>query len=150
MDTKQVAEELGTTSRILRVFLRSDHSTFVPVGSGSRYEFTERELPTLRKRFADWNRDGKPRPAQAKSDSDKTKTPSVAPDVQALQDSQVWAEEERLRMQQNKPTIAEELGDIRDPRVRDRALSDARAAEERLNLRLLAAGLHITQLGDKK
>jgi hypothetical protein len=44
MDTSEVAEKLGTTPRILRQFLRSPSSTFVAVGSGSRYDFTAKDL----------------------------------------------------------------------------------------------------------
>ena len=54
MDTKDVAQRIGTTPRTLRQFLRSAYSTFVPVGSGARYDFTERELPTISKRFREW------------------------------------------------------------------------------------------------
>ena len=51
MDTAKVAELLGTTARTLRVFIRSAHTTFVPVGSGARYDFTDREIPTLKKQL---------------------------------------------------------------------------------------------------
>lgn len=140
MDTSQVAEALGTTPRKLRVFLRSTHSTFVPVGSGARYEFTDRELPTLKKRFAEWEKAGRPRPqaSQEKPTPKPSRRPANKLSAQELRDQAVWAEEGEVK-----------IPDIRDPRVRARALSDARAAEERLMLRLMAAGLHITQLGDR-
>lgn len=138
MDTTQVAELLGTTSRILRVFLRSPFSTFVPVGSGSRYEFTDREIPTLKKRFAEWQSEGKPRPSQANKVPAAPRKPTADETrLRRIADEQVWAEEGEV-----------ELPDIRDPRIRARALADARAAEDRLMLRLLAVGLHLTQLGD--
>jgi hypothetical protein len=54
-------------------------------------------------------------------------------------DRQVWEEEGPVAIE-----------DIRDPRVRARVQANAQAAEERLNMRLLAAGLHITQLGDRQ
>jgi len=140
MDTAQVAAELGTTARTLRVFLRSAHSTFRAVGSGARYEFTDRELPTLKKRFAEWQKAGKPRPSATPTKSE-AKTRKSAPKLsnREKRDRQVWAEEGDVK-----------IPDIRDPRVRARALADAAAAEDRLMLRLMAAGLHITQLGDKR
>ena len=142
MDTSQAANLLGTNARQLRVFLRSAHSTFVPVGSGARYDFTDREIPTLKKRFEAWQKAGKPRPASAvapKADSKKSSRKPIHLTTREKRDRQVWAEE--------GPVV---LPDIRDPRVRRRALADAAAAEERLMLRLLAAGLHISQLGDQR
>lgn len=135
MDTKEVAEHLGTTPRVLRQFLRSHHSSFVPVGSGARYEFTDREMPTIQKRFAEWHQQGKPRPESAT----KPSTPRpAARDVQLEQDRKIWAEEGPI-----------DIPDIRDPQVRAQVQAVARAAEERLMLRLLAVGQHITQLGDR-
>jgi hypothetical protein len=137
MDTAEVAAAVGTTPRLLRQFLRSDYSTFQSVGSGARYDFTERDLPTIEKRFAEWKGDGKPRP-----DNDrKPKVTSAKPktEAQVKRDADVWAEE--------GPIVFE---DIRNPRVRARVRRDAQAAEDRLMQRLLAAGRHITQLGDRK
>ena len=140
MDTSQAAELLGTNARTLRVFLRSAHSTFVPVGSGARYDFTDREIPTLKRRFEAWQRAGKPRPmAVAQKSGSKSPRPVSRTTPREKRDAQVWAEEGEVQ-----------LPDIRDPRVRARALSDARAAEDRLMLRLVAVGLHISQLGDKR
>lgn len=140
MDTAQVAQELGTTARTLRVFLRSSHSTFSPVGSGARYDFTERELPTLKKRFADWQKAGKPRPAAAPAKTEqKPDRRSRKLSTREKRDQEVWAEEGEVK-----------LPDIRDPRVRARARADAAAAEDQLMLRLMAVGLHITQLGDQR
>jgi hypothetical protein len=137
MDTTEVAAQLGTSPRTLRVFLRSAHSTFVAVGSGARYDFTEREIPILKKRFAEWQKAGKPRPAAAaKADPQPTKSKISAKEKR---DRKVWSEEGAIN-----------LPDIRNPQVRRRVLADAAAAEERLMLRLIAVGQHITQLGDKK
>lgn len=138
MDTAEVADKLGTTPRVLRQFLRSPMSTYVAVGSGARYEFTERDLPTIAKRFAEWQGAGKPRPDEAK----RTKAPAKAKpkaDVQRERDEAEWAEEGSVVLE-----------DIRDPRVRARVKQDARAAEDRLMLLLLSKNLHITQLGDRK
>src|SRR4051812_15752194 len=139
MDTSQAAELLGTTARTLRVFLRSAHSTFVPVGSGARYEFTDREISTLKSRFAAWQKAGKPRPAPPMPESKISAQKPNKMSAREKRDKDVWAEEGEIK-----------LPDIRNPDVRARALRDARAAEERLMLRLLAVGLHITQLGDKR
>lgn len=139
MDTSEVAEMIGTTPRMLRQFLRSGHSTFVPVGSGARYEFSDRDIPTLTKRFGQWKADGKPRPDADKKPKGTSPARSAKVDKQRQRDEQEWAEE--------GPVVIE---DIRNPRVRARVVADARAAEERLMQRLAAVGLHITQLGDRK
>lgn len=55
LTSKMVAEEIGTEPRTLRRFLRDD-PTYRNAGSGGRYVFTSRDLPTLRKRFASWQR----------------------------------------------------------------------------------------------
>jgi predicted Zn-dependent peptidase len=133
MDTSEVAEKLGTTPRILRQFLRSPSSTFVAVGSGSRYDFTAKDLDTLRKRFADWQGAGKPKPNTPKKD--KAPKGEKASGEPSKKDAAVWFEEGPIRIE-----------DIRDPRVRARVKRDAQAAEMRLMLLLLAKGMHVTQL----
>jgi DNA-binding transcriptional MerR regulator len=149
MDTAEVAAELGITARLLRQFLRSDYSTFAAVGSGARYDFTDRDLPTIQKRFSEWKGDGKPR-----ADNDRKPKVTVSrhkkSDVQVLRDAEVWAEEAAERAAKDRPSVAEEMLDIRNPRVRARVLRDAQAAEDRLMQRLLAAGQHITQPRDRK
>jgi DNA-binding transcriptional MerR regulator len=139
MDTTEVAEALGTSPRMLRQFLRSDYSTFQAVGSGARYDFTKKDMSTLEKRFADWRKDGKPRPDAEKRAKAPAATKPTKAAKQDLRDKQEWAEE---------GTVV--LEDIRNPRVRARVLADARAAEDRLMTRLAAAGLHVYQLGDRK
>lgn len=54
LTTRQVAEELGTDPRTLRKFLRSRD---MGVGTGSRYEFTKKDIAKLKKGFADWSTD---------------------------------------------------------------------------------------------
>lgn len=140
MNTQEVASAVGTSPRQLRQFLRSGFSTFVPVGSGGRYDFTEREIPTIRKRFIEWQGAGKPRPVNRPAELPSA--PTVQKNraklaQQRRRDEAVWAEEGEVV-----------LPDIRNPRVRKRALADARAAEDRLMFRLMAVGLHLTQLGD--
>lgn len=143
MDTTEVASKLGTTPRLLRQFLRSDYSTFQAVGSGARYDFTDKDLPSLEKRFGEWRKDGKPRPNVDHQRVKVTQAPKSQPTVnkherQQLADRLVWAEEGEVVMP-----------DIRDPRVRARVKADAAAAEERLMMRLAAQGLHLFQLGDR-
>lgn len=128
MDTATVAQHLGTTPRKLRAFLRSDGSTFVAVGSGARYDFTEDDLPALRTRWAAWSGTTAPTPTPA---------PVVRPadDSQRRKDAEVWAEEGSVA-----------LPDIRNPKVRADVRRIAKAQEDRLDALLLAAGLHITQM----
>lgn len=126
MDTNQVADKLGTTPRRLRQFLRSQGSTFQAVGSGARYEFTDRDLPTLNSRFHEWN-GSKAAPMQL-----ITVTERRSDDAK---DRKVWDEE--------GPIVLE---DIRIPKVRERVRRIAAEQEARLDMRLLAAGLHITQM----
>ena len=139
MDTAEVAEKLGTTPRTLRQFLRSPMSTFVAVGSGARYDFTEKDIPTIAKRFAEWQGAGKPRPDEGKRAKATAKKARPKVDVQRERDEEAWAEEGSVVLE-----------DIRDPRVRARVKADARAAEDRLMMLLMSKQLHITQLGDRK
>lgn len=139
MDTTQVAEAIGTTPRSLRQFLRSTYSTFVPVGSGSRYDFKESELPTIEKRFTEWKGDGKPRPNVDRKPKSSPASDRSREDLQRVRDEQEWNEE--------GPVVLE---DIRDPRVRARVKRAAALAEADLMQRLLAVGLHVYQLGDRK
>jgi DNA-binding transcriptional MerR regulator len=133
MDTNEVAEAIGTNARTLRQFLRSGTSTYVAVGSGARYDFTEADLPTLTKRFSEWKGGGKPSTTAKKKTQRKSKA-----EIQRTRDEAEWEDEGMV-----------ELQDIRDPRVRRRVLADAAAAEARLEVLLMARGLHVTQLGDR-
>lgn len=137
MNTAEVADKLGTTPRILRQFLRHPSSTFVAVGSGSRYDFRSSDLPMLEKRFNEWQGSGKP-----KASTPKRKTTKVrkSPDeVRAARDREVWEEEGPVQLE-----------DIRDPRVRARVRADAKAAEDRLMMLLMSKGRHVTQMGDQQ
>jgi hypothetical protein len=127
IDTKAVASALGTEPKILRRFLRDPKSTYAAVGSGSRYDFTENDLPELTRRFQEWAGNKASRPV----------TVRVAPDedTQRLKDEAVWEEEGPIF-----------LDDIRNPQVRNRVKAIAAAQMARLDERLLAAGLHISQL----
>lgn len=134
-DTKTVANLLGTEARILRRFLRDKRSTFQAVGSGSRYEFTETDIAELSRRFNDWlGTKANARPISLKR--------AVVTDPQAerlAKDQKVWDEE--------GPIFFE---DMRDPRVRRAVQERARAQENRLMARLMAAGLHISQMRDRE
>jgi hypothetical protein len=114
-------------------------STFVAVGSGSRYEFTEQDIPTLQKRFSDWRSGNKASPPT---------TPKLAPAPRpavptrrqpSKKDRAVWEEEGIIQIE-----------DIRNPRVRARVKANAQAAEDRLMMLLVSRGLHVTQLGDQR
>lgn len=122
MDTKAVAALIGTSPRVLRRFLRSEGSTFTAVGSNARYDFTERDLPTIRTRFAAWQH-CPPVPVV---------DPPVVPQTT---DTLVWDDGDACVLE-----------DIRDPSVRARVRRIAREQENRLELQLLAVGLHITQI----
>lgn len=142
MNTAEVANKLGTTPRIFRQFLRSPVSTFVAVGSGSRYEFTTSDLPMLEKRFRDWESGGKSKAVK------KTRTPKITPIEKpsrparrqpSRKDRAVWEEEGPVKIE-----------DIRNPRIRARVLADAKAAEDNLMMLLMSKGLHVSQLGDSR
>lgn len=136
MNSTEVAEILGIDTRTFRTFLRSPSSTFRAVGSGARYDFKESDLPTLQKRFAEWKGSGKPKATTSKR---KTPRPRVsAEDRRAVKDQEVWIEEGPIKLE-----------DMRDPKVRARVLAEAKAAEDRLMLDLMAKGLHVAQLGDR-
>ncbi|WP_094361413.1 hypothetical protein [Mycobacterium marinum] len=53
LSTKDVAEKVGTDPKTLRVFLRAS-TDYQAVGSGSRYAFSTKDVPTLKGRFAKW------------------------------------------------------------------------------------------------
>lgn len=139
MDTKEIAALIGTTPRTLRQFLRSPMSTFVAVGSGARYDFTEKDVPTLQRRFTEWQGAGKPQPENARTKPKATKSTTSKADVQRERDEEEWKEEGHV-----------ELEDIRDPRVRARVRAAAQDAEDRLMMLLMAKKMHVTQLGDRE
>jgi len=127
IDTKTVAAALGTEPKVLRRFLRDPKSTYAAVGSGSRYNFTENDLPELTRRFQEWSGNKASRPAVIRVPQDE--------DTKREKDMAVWEEEGPVFM-----------ADLRDPRVRRRVKEIAQAQMDRLDERLMAAGLHISQL----
>lgn len=136
MDTAEVAQKLGTTPRQLRQFLRSPLSTFVAVGSGARYDFTDADLPTLQRRFSDWQ-SGTSKGTRTRTSSPPR--PTRKPAQPSKSDLRVWAEEGPV-----------EMDDIRRPEVRARVKAAARAAEDQLMMLLMSKGMHISQLGDSR
>lgn len=144
MNTEQAAQAIGTSQRVLRQFLRSPQSTFVPVGSAARYEFNDTELDTLRKLFQKWRGTTRGRKPTRRADETRISLKSrhdtrMSPvELQRLKDEQVWAEEGMVK-----------LPNIRDPRI----LAEVRAAEAQRNatveMLLLARGMHVTQWGDR-
>jgi hypothetical protein len=130
MDTKSVADALGTDPRILRRFLRDPGSTFQAVGSGARYVFTETDLPELERRFNAW---------AGNKQTNRVTVPKKPPVDEAAEqlrrDMAVWEEE--------GPVV---IPDIRDPWVRRQVQEGARRAEAALEARLMAAGMHLSQM----
>ncbi|WP_124712548.1 hypothetical protein [Mycolicibacterium nivoides] len=53
LSTKDVADKVGTDPKTLRIFLRASDD-YEAVGSGSRYSFTAKDVPTLKTRFNKW------------------------------------------------------------------------------------------------
>lgn len=56
MTTREAAEKVGTDPKVLRMFLRAS-TDYEAVGSGSRYSFTAKEIPTLKSRFVKWEKE---------------------------------------------------------------------------------------------
>ena len=81
--TKAAAEACGTTPRTLRVFLRASKD-YEAVGSGSRYAFTEADLPELKTRFAAWvaARDAAQAAREKAAAEAKAKTATPAPEAE--------------------------------------------------------------------
>lgn len=140
MDTIEVASMLKIAPRTLRLFLRSPVSTFTAVGSGARYDFTERDIPTIKRRFAEWQKAGKPKSATipAQRSPAPAKPQRTDAEEQRWRDEQVWAEEGTLG-------VAVSLPDIKNPYVLKRVRQAEADRVARLELLMLAAGIHITQ-----
>lgn len=121
LTSKIVAEELGTEPRTLRRFLRDD-VTYKNAGSGGRYSFTERDLPTLRKRFAAWQSGVEARRAK-RDTSGLVNRPRAAAD--------------------REPDV------IKIPRCTAELKRKEREQIERLEARLRECGLHISQMRER-
>lgn len=137
MNTAEVAARIGTTARQLRRFLRSKKSTYQAVGSTSRYDFDEPELPELERRFKKWA-DGKTTPTP------KTEgTIAVRVQNRVDRDREVWAKEGLIDARGR--IIMIQFEDLRDPDVLRKVREKAAAQERRLEQLLLARGMHISQ-----
>lgn len=124
MDSRDVASALGTDSKTLRRFLRSDASTVTPVGSGGRYAFDEADMPTIRDEFGVWLAG-----APVKAPPVAKVRPRVARTPQA-RDKAIWEDEGDVV-----------LPDISNPEIL-RAVRASEAAREARLLGLMAkAGL---------
>lgn len=121
LSSKMVAQEIGTEPRTLRRFLRDD-PTYRNAGSGGRYAFTQRDLPTLRKRFASWQAGVEARRAKRDTSGlvNRTKAAREEPEVIEI------------------PPCT--------PALRRREREQVRRLEERLK----ECGLHISQLKDRE
>lgn len=120
LSSKMVASELGIEPRTLRRFLRDD-PTYRNAGSGGRYAFTTRDLPTLRKRFAAWQNGVDVRRAKRDTSGlvNRGRTPQEEPEV------------------------------IEIPKCTPGLRKKEREQVERLEQRLKECGLHITQMRDR-
>lgn len=56
LTTREVAEKIGTDPKTLRVFLCASTDYQAP-GSGARYAFTAKDVPTMKGRFSKWQAD---------------------------------------------------------------------------------------------
>lgn len=123
MNTREIADKLGTDPKRLRRFLRSD-VTYRNAGQGGRYEFTDRDVPTLKKRFDAWDAAASAKTTERprKTRRSTTRVDEPMPDYIASKPA-------------SKLTTAER--EERDRRSRERV--------DRLEARLKASGLHISQ-----
>lgn len=102
IDAKAVATSLGIESRVLRRFLRSDVSSFTPVGTGKQYRFEEKDLPTLEEEFKTWKGGRSTRKTTPKeTPAPSLNVPRVSLEAvenlshsRQMSDREVWAEDE--------------------------------------------------------
>lgn len=125
MNAQQAAEKIGTDAKTLRRFIRSPQSTFKAVGSGARYEFNEKDIPILRKKFEEW------RAGANVTRKQKSSTPVRA--VEKFKDNDTPLPVSVLDQRMTRSRREE-----RDRISRERA--------DRLDAALRAAGKHISQM----
>lgn len=128
MNASEAADKIGTDAKTLRRFIRSPKSTFKAVGSGGRYEFEEKDIPTLRKKFEEWRES----PSRGARLEPNTRIEKSTKKVPRFKDS-------------DTPLPVSMLG--RSLTRTQRAARDAasRARVDRLEERLKASGKHISQ-----
>jgi hypothetical protein len=119
LSTRDTADRLSTTPKILRQFLRQD-DTFGGVGSGARYGIEEKDIPRLKARFEAWGQ-GRKNVWPVKKDSDTDGSPGLPTSV--------------LR--------------ARDRRTREMVARQAEERVNRLEAMLRERGLHISQMRER-
>jgi hypothetical protein len=128
VNATEAAEKIGTDAKTLRRFIRSSKSTFKAVGSGARYEFDEKDIPTLRKKFVEWRETAK---TSSRSTSHEVDNREVIK-LPKFKDS-------------DQPMAVSVLGRRMTRSERERRDAASRARVDRLEERLLASGKHISQ-----
>ncbi|ULE34364.1 hypothetical protein [Mycobacterium sp. IDR2000157661] len=79
LTTRQVADKVGTDPKTLRTFLRASKD-YEAVGSGSRYEFTAKDVGPMKAKFAKWVKEreaARAAKADAKIAAEKVETPEA-------------------------------------------------------------------------
>lgn len=92
LTTAQVADELDTTPRTLRKFLRSRGSGVDPVGQGKRYAITAESLPTLAAKFETWEVKANARAADSEDEAEaevEVEVEELEPEVEAYSEMTV-------------------------------------------------------------
>jgi hypothetical protein len=139
MNTSEMAQKLGTDQRELRRFLRADPSyTNAAHTSAGRYNFTDQDIPVLRKRFTAW---------QSKNVNRKKRVRVVAPVTPASVDKV----DRPTPSADGTPGLPVDILNrklFRTERERRDQLSRERA--ERLDAMLLANGHHLSQLRERE
>jgi len=144
LDAKAVATTLGVESRVLRRFLRSDVSSFTPVGTGKQYRFEEKDLSTLEEEFKAWKGGKSTRKATPKKITVEVPETEVAPvenSSRRMTDLEVWAEDEWTTARIDAALLRYR----KDPAHRAMVAQKDREANERL-LKLI----HAAELSAKK
>lgn len=83
LSTREAADELGTTPRELRKFLRSAN---MGVGQGKRYELTVKSVPSLKKKFDAWKQvdEAKAQKVEADPNADEAEAAVAETDLEEL------------------------------------------------------------------
>lgn len=128
MNAKEAADKIGTDAKTLRRFIRSGKSTFKAVGSGDRYEFEEKDIPTLRMRFEEWRQS----PSRGARLAPNTRSDKGLYKVKKFVD-------------QDEPMPVSMLGKQMTRAQREARDIASRARVDRLEAQLRASGKHISQ-----
>lgn len=127
MNTRQMADKLETDPKRLRRFLRAD-PTYRNAGQGGRYEFDDKDVATLKKRFSAWlEKTAKDAAAKAKPTGPRRVKGEIPPMPANIANVPAG----RLTKAQREE---------RDQLSRQRV--------DRLEARLMAAGMHVSQRAD--